>query len=182
VSNPNDLLFIKRHAHLFRGQTLEIGSKKHGKWGMDLDGVIDNRFGIDMEAGDGVDLVHDMMHPIGRQFDGVICCNVLEHTAKPWVVAQNVLDALRPGGVLIASTPWIWRRHNYPNDYCRFSCDGLKALFDGVRWVDEAYASTHDGEFLTDQPWRQGFALQGQDGTKRSCGVSELAYVCGIKE
>jgi SAM-dependent methyltransferase len=40
-----------------------------------------------------------------REFDAVLCLDVLEHLRDPWVVTRRLSGLLRPGGVLIASIP-----------------------------------------------------------------------------
>lgn len=180
MSHENDMLFLRRNAHRFSGTVLEVGSKRYKGHVMDVRSLFPNVLGVDQEPGAGVDVVHDFLQPFDAQFDGIVCCNVLEHSPKPWVVARNLMECLRPGGVLVASTPWIWRRHNYPGDFCRFSVEGLKAVFDGLSWVDEGYATTAVGEFLSDEEWRKGFGIRSK-GVDRNAVISELAYVCGVK-
>lgn len=182
MGHKNDLLFVERNLHRTHGRVLEIGAKKYPGSFIDYRNRFSDFTGMDQEAGENVDIVHNLESgPLPDKFGTILCLNVLEHTPRPWIVAAHVLSMLEDGGILIASTPWIWRRHNYPGDFFRCSVPGLKSLFDGLTWVDEGYASTMEGEFLADdEPWRNGIVLQSE-GIKRNVVVSEIAYVAGVK-
>lgn len=101
--------------------------------------------GLDMQDGDGVDLVHDMEKPLGLVFSHIDCCSVLEHTKRPWLVAKNMQDALEIGGTILVSVPFIWREHGYPSDYWRMTANALPVLFEKIRWRQIAYYG-HDGK------------------------------------
>jgi len=99
-------------------------------------------FGVDMQAGDGVDLVHNLEDPlVGFRFAHVECVSVLEHCRKPWVVAANIEDAMLTGGTIFLSVPFAWRWHGYPSDYFRFTADGIRELFPRIDWRRLMYAS-----------------------------------------
>ena len=44
-----------------------------------------------------------------------------------------------PGGTVVVSDPFAWRRHAYPSDYFRFTVEGLKELFRGIKVIATAY-------------------------------------------
>lgn len=129
------------------GAVLEVGSKNYGNT-PDFRQLFQNSqyLGVDMIDGDGVDLVHDFTLGLGKvkkkSFSLVICCSVLEHSPKPWKMAENLCKAIKPGGYLYISVPWIFPFHGYPNDYFRFSPAGIKALFPSIEW---SYSSAHSG-------------------------------------
>ena len=83
--------YIERHAHLLGDDVLEVGSRMTNPgawWIVNRDLAQGKWLGIDMQAGDGVDLVADI-HKLPADFDGrftgVLCSEVLEHVARPWV-------------------------------------------------------------------------------------------------
>lgn len=85
----------------------------------------------DIEAGDGVDLVHDlqnMWQETDRKFDGIFCPAVLEHIQRPWTAVHSMAQMLLPGGVLYIQTHQTFPLHGYPNDHFRFSTDALETL------------------------------------------------------
>jgi hypothetical protein len=54
---------------------------------------------------------------------------VLEHVEAPWLVAAEVNRVLRQGGVAYHAAPAAWPEHAMPNDFWRFTSEGLAALF-----------------------------------------------------
>jgi len=62
------------------------------------------------------------------EFDAVVMADVLEHIPRPHVALERVLAALRPGGRLIMSAPFIFPLHDRPHDYFRFTKYGLAHL------------------------------------------------------
>lgn len=89
--------------------------------------------GCDAADGPGVDVVADA-HDLGRTFeprshDAVICVSTLEHLARPWIAARSMADVTRIGGLLWVETHQAFPIHGYPNDYFRFTTEGLKAIF-----------------------------------------------------
>jgi SAM-dependent methyltransferase len=63
-----------------------------------------------------------------EQFDWVITDQVLEHVSDPKRAISETFRVLRKGGVAIHTTCFLNPIHRYPNDYYRFSCDGLRSL------------------------------------------------------
>lgn len=58
--------------------------------------------GVDLQSGPGVHIVGDAATvDLGRQFDAVVCCEVLEHATNPVGIVRNGLRHLGPQGVFI---------------------------------------------------------------------------------
>ena len=95
-------------------------------------------------------------------YDFVICEQVLEHVPDP-VRAVDTLHALcRPGGALLVSTPFLVRIHGSPDDFWRFTPNGLTLLlqrggFD-VEWIrswgNRRCVRRNFGRWLLYQRWR----------------------------
>lgn len=62
--------------------------------------------------------------------DGVFCLEVLEHVQHPRQAAAEIFRILRPGGLVVGSTPFLLGIHDAPADYFRFTRHGLHLLFD----------------------------------------------------
>jgi SAM-dependent methyltransferase len=60
------------------------------------------------------------------QFDLVLSTQVLEHVANPGLYLDEALRVLKPGGRLVLSTHGIMVWHPDPNDFWRWTCEGLQ--------------------------------------------------------
>jgi SAM-dependent methyltransferase len=154
MGDINQLLFLRKKAPTCDGPVLEVGSRDYGNTSSFRDFYRQSEYvGVDLSAGKGVDVVADLTGGIGsltpNYFALAICCSVLEHVHKPWLMAENISRLIRPGGRLYISVPWVWRYHPYPDDYFRYSFRGVKSLFDQFYWDRAYYSTTAEGEFYT---------------------------------
>jgi hypothetical protein len=69
-------------------------------------------------------------------FDGVVLTEVLEHCKDPMTATREVLRVLKPGGLLLVTSPFFWPWHGTPDykDYWRFTHEGWALLLE--RFVD----------------------------------------------
>lgn len=100
--------------------------------------------GWDMLDGVGVDRVINLEESLADsdlgRFAHIDCVSVLEHSRRPWLIAANLERLLQPGGTLYLTVPFVWRVHAYPDDYFRFTPNGVRALFERITWQDIKYA------------------------------------------
>lgn len=125
----------------------EIGS-------MDINGSLRPIFlgceytGYDIAPGPGVDVVLD--HPEHLpvpdcSYDLVVSANTLEHTRRPWLVAQEMARVCKPGGWVFLLVPEVHPYHPYPIDCFRFYPDGVRSLMENAGLtVVECYENGHD--------------------------------------
>ena len=91
-----------------------------------------------------VDIVgdaHDMAQVGDCTFDVVLCTEVLEHLHTPARAIAEFRRVLRPGGLLLLSTRFVFPLHDTPGDLYRFTRYGLEHLlaeFDIVEIAEEA--------------------------------------------
>jgi SAM-dependent methyltransferase len=91
------------------------------------------------------DLCGDIDGVVPRhRFDVVVCTEVLEHTLDPFAAASNLRDLLKPGGVLLLTTPFNFRVHGPLPDCWRFTEHGLRALLTGFERVEIEALETPD--------------------------------------
>jgi len=153
MGDINQKIYLKRFVPDISGAILEVGSKDYGNTSSFKDYYKENEYvGIDMEEGPGVDSVLDLTLGTGDLNEGhfslCICCSVLEHVRKPWVMAENITRLIRGSGKLYMSIPWVWRYHPYPDDYYRFSWKGVIELFPDFDWDHVFYSTNVANEFF----------------------------------
>lgn len=133
---------FEKSVHPAPGRALIAGSNLYDTNKEDRRKRYEEAIGIDAIAGKGVDLVHNLEKRLpasAGMFNHVDCLSVLEHSQKPWLVAANLEAVLPIGGTILVLVPFIWRVHNYPGDYWRFTMEGVKLLFNRIEWQDMAY-------------------------------------------
>jgi SAM-dependent methyltransferase len=143
MGDINQLLFIKKHIDKVKSPILEVGSKDYGNT-QDLRSLFKDAdyTGIDMEDGKGVDIVLDLTEDFNyvdaklknKRFQIIICFSVLEHCADPFKMCSNIEKLLKKDGMVFVSVPFSWRIHGYPDDYWRFTPEGIKKLFPGLEF------------------------------------------------
>jgi SAM-dependent methyltransferase len=129
------------------GAVLEIGSRN-------INGTVRQFFsdakqyiGIDMESGEGVDIVTDSHNLIyepdlrHKFFDTIICLETLEHDIDPFETMYQINCMLKHNGFLLISTPTFgFPLHRHPKDYWRFGEDAYReVLFYGYEILNLAH-------------------------------------------
>jgi len=76
------------------------------------------------------DVIYDGKHiPFGDQeFDIVFCTEVMEHVPEPSEFLAEIYRVLKPGGVVIMTTPFLVPLHEEPHDYYRYTKHGIHHL------------------------------------------------------
>lgn len=134
--------FERLHRRPRAGRTLIVGSRVY-EGRLDRRALYDDVLGVDAVDGPGVDWVLDMEKPLPEAFGTfahVECRSVLEHSRRPWWLAQRIEEAMEPGATLDLSVPFVWGLHAYPDDYYRFSASGVRELFPNIEWQVLLYA------------------------------------------
>lgn len=111
-----------------------------------------------------------------NSFDGVVLTEVLEHCMDPVGAVAEVRRVLKPGGLLLVTSPYMWAEHGIEGeyrDYWRFTRHGWECLLD--RFLDVTItpcAWTDEGAAAYDVMRRFecfGFASQTQATTGYLC-------------
>lgn len=146
--------WIETHAPKLGDDVLEVGSRLHvpGAWWLvNRDLAIGQWTGMDMQPGEGVDVVADL-HALPEEwrgrFSGVVCSEVLEHVARPWRALPQLVQVLRPGGVAVFTVPSCFPVHAFPDDFYRFTESGLRVLLEDAGFVDVETASGGRVDFV----------------------------------
>jgi hypothetical protein len=104
---------------------------------------------VDQREGAGIDLRADLTDPAdSRRLEGLrpkalLCCNILEHVARPEALARNCLGLLEPGGLVLVTVPFSYPYHRDPIDtMLRPGPAELARLFAGARLVEGTILDT----------------------------------------
>ena len=121
---------IAKHNLAGTSTTLNVGS------GGEIDSAIrsagSNPRSVDIDPTRNPDVVASIedLHMFGDStLDGVFCMEVLEHVQNPFSAATEIYRVLKPGGILIGSTPFILGIHDAPYDFFRYTEYGIRHLF-----------------------------------------------------
>lgn len=61
-------------------------------------------------------------------FDSVICLQVFEHVDDPFLAIKEINRITVLGGIVLFSVPHLSRLHELPNDYYRYTENGIKKI------------------------------------------------------
>jgi len=128
--------FESAHVRPKPGRTLVVGSQIYRKR-EDRRQRYPDVIGVDLQEGQTVDWVMDLEEPLYPDlgtFDHVDCLSVLEHSRRPWLLAENLQRLMNPGATIFLTAPFVWRLHAYPDDFFRFTPAGVEALFPAISW------------------------------------------------
>jgi len=134
ITRPRQEAFIKKYAS--EGKTLDIGC------GNDIyRSYFPNCTTLDIKARPDVDVdiiadVHDLSMIDDASYDVVLCAEVLEHLHTPAKAIAEMRRILKPGGVLILTTRFIFPLHDAPHDYYRYTKYGLRHLLKDFQMIE----------------------------------------------
>jgi SAM-dependent methyltransferase len=96
--------------------------------------------GTDFRVGPGVDRVEDLraLTYEDGEVGTALCLETLEHCEDPFAASRELHRVLRPGGICVLSSVMLFGIHGYPNDYWRFTPEGLRVLLGRFDDVDIA--------------------------------------------
>lgn len=61
---------------------------------------------------------------------------VLEHVKNPFNAIKEIQRVLKPGGIIIGSTPFVFPIHDEPHDFYRYTKYGLRNLFKDFECIE----------------------------------------------
>jgi SAM-dependent methyltransferase len=107
-------------------KNLAMFQAKYNYFGMDLLPASDEQ----VLSGDACDSAYVDRNPQFRnKFDVIYSNNVFEHFERPWIAADNLVQLLKLGGIVITIVPFAQRYHESPGDYFRYTHKGVESLF-----------------------------------------------------
>jgi len=164
---------------------LEVGSKNvNGSVRPIVMNLKPNSYiGVDIVHGPDVDKICDIQDLITEfgieSFDAVFCTEVLEHIEN-WVGGiHNLKGVLKPGGILIVSTPSKgFHYHSYPSDFWRYEVMDMQIIFSDMEIV--SIFTVHKGVIVRACKPKE-FKEIGLDEYKLYSMQTNKAEICGLK-
>lgn len=158
--------FIEKQAHLLGTDVLEIGSRmtnENAWWIVNRDLATGQWTGCDMQAGHGVDVVADIHQPPTEwqgRFTGILCSEVLEHVARPWVALPQIKSLMQPDGWLVVTTLTSFPIHGFPDDYYRYTTSGLRLLLEDAGFKNVKTENAGEIEIKLNDHGEAGFCTR----------------------
>jgi SAM-dependent methyltransferase len=109
-----------------------------GAGGSSYDRYFPNRIMVDIDPKRNPDIVadaHELPFP-NESYGTVLCTEMLEHVKDPRRVVRELMRVLKPRGVLILTTRFVYPMHDTPHDYWRFTRYCLEDLFKDWKIVE----------------------------------------------
>lgn len=165
------------------GPVLILGARRStGEPAEDLRRAAGDReiVGLDIHPGLGVDIVADV-HRLSSiitepRYPVILSSSLLEHVAAPWLVALEISRTLPVGGLAVHIAPWVWPTHAHPNDFWRFSPEGLRELFSPMAGFEViGSGSMHSALVIPTGSWRAASAMMPTTTS------GSMSWVCAIK-
>jgi SAM-dependent methyltransferase len=115
-----------------------------GRWNLYIGGAgarVDGYVNLDLFAFPGVDVVAnaEVLPFPGSLFQRVECDAVLEHVERPDAVLREIERVLAPGGFAHIVTPFCHPFHRYPEDFRRYTIDGLRLMAGSLEIVKSGW-------------------------------------------
>jgi SAM-dependent methyltransferase len=121
---------VAKNAHYIKGKTLDAGAGDYGRYHHHFKNAEIVTMDVSPSAGVQVVASMDNMPFDDESFDSVLSTYVLEHVEFPEQCAKEMYRVLRKGGYVLLSAPQIHSLHEEPHDYYRYTCYGLKSIFE----------------------------------------------------
>lgn len=77
-------------------------------------------------------------------FDAILLMNVLEHVYEPLALLAQLLQLLKPGGVLVVAVPFMVKMHQLPVDFNRYTQFSLQRMGDDLGMAVERLEGFYD--------------------------------------
>ena len=143
-SAKNDLLYkiyaeqIARFASLIHGNVLDLGCGDKPYASLFYLTEKSRYIGIDIIKGQSDVIASGEYLPFQDEvFDSAVCLQTLEHVREPKALLNEAYRVLKPGGVLLLTTPFMWGVHSEPYDYFRYTPYGIEYLAKQAGFIAE---------------------------------------------
>ena len=123
------------------------------------------------ETGVAVEVVTDSADLAGRAFDAITCFDVLEHVPDPRALLADLVNRLRPGGLLFVHAPFYLILPPYPTHLA-----ANRRYAGRLHWYERAGLTLIDGQPL----WNPLLFRKGGDEAKASAARRAMVRATGL--
>lgn len=129
-------LELQRHFQRLRsGKVLDVGSM-HSPYKKYIPHTEYKRLDVDSETQPDICCDIYEIEWEANYFDTIIATEVIEHLYNPEKAVEEIYKILKPGGICILSTRFIYCYHPFPKDYYRFTQDSLSHILKNFSKVE----------------------------------------------
>lgn len=114
-----------------------------------------------------------------NQFDILVADQVLEHVPRPWLAAPEIHRVLKPGGIAVVCTPFLYPIHGSPDDYWRLTPSAYKVLFPEGQWETLVLDFWGNAARVGFEYTQKGAFPEGRPDTSVAQAMGEPFYVAG---
>ena len=113
-----------------RGRVLDLGAGQ-AKYKSIIKEKANEYVAFDLIPGKNIDVVGEINNTDlpAESFETVVCTQVFEHIATPWLAVKEIKRLLKPNGICLLTAPFLEAYHADPHDYFRYTTEGVIALF-----------------------------------------------------
>lgn len=134
------------------------------KWDMQFDAVFHGTKHVGIEGNvvySDIDRLPSIL-TLGadNRMDLIFATQVFEHVHNPKTAAKQLLDSLRPGGVLVFTAPQQAQFHRVPHDFFRYSKEGALQVLQEAGFCVPQWAFAGGGDFVFDIARDAGLQVQ----------------------
>lgn len=127
---------IRQYSPLLRGRFLDFGCGSKPYKGLITN--VDEYIGVDYEneghphVNEQIDIFYDgKTIPVAADyFDAGITSEVFEHVFNLEEVLAELHRVLKPGAPLLITCPFVWKEHETPNDFARYTHFALRHMLE----------------------------------------------------
>lgn len=130
-----DMLLYYVEKGVIKGKLLDAGCGEK-PYSLIYDSLVDSSVGVDVEVcihdQKSVDIFANLDNlPFqDKEFDVVLCTNVMEHVANGKEAFKELSRVLKSDGVLILSIPFLYPMHEAPYDFYRYTKYGIQHMLE----------------------------------------------------
>jgi SAM-dependent methyltransferase len=119
---------------LFTGRVLDVGGKKVRKRGLFRPDAAPAEsweyLNVDAETQPDILAPADAIPAADESYDSIMLAEVLQHLEEPGRVLREIGRVMRPGGVIVATIPFLFPVHHDPDDFQRWPPTLLRIEFE----------------------------------------------------